>query len=133
MRHTDAIYKIDKRTGKIVWKLGGTPTEESLEVRGDPMGDYPFGGQHDVRAAGKDKITLCDNQTQSDNLQPRAVKYKINEKKGTARLIDSLIDPDVGFSLCCGSARLVDDGYWLIGFGGNPDAGVAAYDSPTAA
>jgi Arylsulfotransferase (ASST) len=35
MRHTDGIYGIERSNGEILWKLGGTRTEESLRVRGD--------------------------------------------------------------------------------------------------
>jgi hypothetical protein len=43
-RHLDAVYKIDRRTGEVVWKLGGTQTPESLELIDDPRGDYQLGG-----------------------------------------------------------------------------------------
>ena len=33
-RHFDAVYKIRKSTGDIVWKLGGTTTPESLDGAG---------------------------------------------------------------------------------------------------
>ena len=35
-RHTDAIYGLDRSSGKIVSKLGGTATPKSLRVVGDP-------------------------------------------------------------------------------------------------
>src|SRR5579871_2157180 len=43
-RHLDAVYRIDKASGNIVWKLGGTHRAESLTLSGDPYGN--FGGQH---------------------------------------------------------------------------------------
>lgn len=127
MRHTDAIYKIDKRTGDIVWKLGGTPTPESLEVLDDPLGDYPLGGQHDVRVQPNGTVTVFDNRTGLPE-PPRALRYRINEKKGTARLVESVTDPEVDASICCASARRLANGHWMIGWGGNPPAGNAAYD-----
>ena len=48
MAYVGAVYSIDRSTGDINWKLGGTHTPESLEVKNDPNGDYPLGGQHDV-------------------------------------------------------------------------------------
>ena len=36
-RHLDAVYKINKATGAIVWKLGGTKTPKSLKVHNDPL------------------------------------------------------------------------------------------------
>ncbi len=127
MRHTDAVYKIDTKTGDIVWKLGGTPTPESLEVRRDPLGDYPFGGQHDARVESDGTITIFDNRTFLPE-PPRAVRYKINEDKGTARLVESVTDTDVPATFCCGSARLLGSGDWMVGWGGNEEAGNAAYD-----
>ena len=50
VRHTDAVYGIDRASGRIVFKLGGVETPASLRVLGDR---YPatevFGGPHDAR------------------------------------------------------------------------------------
>ena len=62
-RHLDAVYKISKADGSIVWKLGGTPRPESLTVVGDPIvaaGDE-FRGQHDARVLGDGTVTVMDN------------------------------------------------------------------------
>ncbi|HEY1285725.1 MAG TPA: aryl-sulfate sulfotransferase [Solirubrobacterales bacterium] len=118
MRHTDAIYKIDKATGDVLWKLGGTPTPESLEVINDPRGDYPFGGQHDVRRLEDGSITVHDNNTGLPN-RPRAVRYRIDEDEGTATLIEAFNDPEAPSSGFVGSARRSPDGSWLICWGGN--------------
>ena len=34
-RHLDAVYRIDMKTGAITWKLGGSPTPQSLTVTGN--------------------------------------------------------------------------------------------------
>jgi hypothetical protein len=118
LRHTDAIYKIDKGTGEIIWKLGGTPTTKSLTVVNDPEGSYPFGGQHDVRLLPDGTVSVHDNNT---NLAwpPRAVRYRIDEAAMTATLVEELQDPEVTESACCGSARRSPDGSWLMSWGGN--------------
>jgi len=118
VRHTDAVYRIDKATGQIVWKLGGTWTPKSLKVLNDPQGAYPFGGQHDVRLLPDGTITVHDNNT-GLGLPPRAVRYSIDEANKTATLVEQVTDPLVSSSFCCGSARRSPDGSWLMSWGGN--------------
>jgi VCBS repeat-containing protein len=117
MRHTDAIYKIDRASGNVVWKLGGTWTPKSLTVVNDPEGAYPLGGQHDVRLQPDGTITLHDNNTNQPN-PPRAVRYEINEAAKTATLVEQVTDPEAPGSFCCGSARRSSDGSWLMSWGG---------------
>ena len=124
-RHLDAVYMVDRRSGDIVWKLGGTKTPESLDVADDPHGDYPLGGQHDARVLGDGSVTIYDNRTGLGD-PPRAVRYRVNSGSGTARLIQSIQEPKVPSSFCCGSARRLDSGEWLIGWGG--DEMVGGYD-----
>ena len=103
-RHLDAVYKVDRRTGKIIWKLGGVETNKSLEVRGDPRGDDPLNGQHDVNVRRDGTITLFDNSTITGEA-PRAVQYRIDERKGVARMISEVTDPEVTISAAGGSAH----------------------------
>jgi len=126
LRHTDAIYKVSKDTGEILWKLGGTWTPKSLDVVGDPEGAYPLGGQHDVRLLPDGTITIFDNNTNQPS-PPRAVRYEINEANRTATLVEDLTDPLITKSLCCGSARRSGDGSWLMSWGG--DSLVGEYEA----
>jgi len=113
---TDSVYRIHKATGDIVWKLGGTPTPESLEVLGDAHGDYPLAGQHDVRRQADGTVTIHDNHLGGD---PRAVRYAIDETSMTATLVEEIRDPETVASRCCGSARRSADGSWLMSWGMN--------------
>ena len=51
LRHADAVYEIDKQSGRVLWKLGGRHTSKSLRVVGDPLASESFGGQHDPSGA----------------------------------------------------------------------------------
>jgi hypothetical protein len=118
-RNLDAVYKINKQTGQIAWKLGGTRTPRSLEVKGDPR-RQTFGGQHDARLLPDGTLTAFDDRTELANEKPRAVRYRINERARTATLLSSITEREVPVSTCCGSARRLQNGSWLIDWGRNP-------------
>lgn len=115
-RHLDAVYKVDRRTGEIVWKLGGTQTPESLEIRGDPLGHHPLGAQHDARFLADGTISIYDNRSALPE-PARVVRFRVNEATRTARLVQAFGDGRVPVSVCCGSARRVGRS-WLVGWGG---------------
>ena len=118
-RNTGAIYYIEKATGEIVWKLGGTHTSKSLKIVDDPEATGDFGSQHDVRAWPNGTVSIFDNGTRNIQ-QPRALNFSINAAAGTDTLIHSFTDPAVKFSACCGSARLLPGGDWVIAWGAEP-------------
>jgi hypothetical protein len=113
LRHTDAVYRVDGATGALEWKLGGTPTPNSLQVVGDPRA-YPLAAQHDARWLGHGQLSVHDN---GGGAGPRVVIYRIGD--GVATYVDSYADPLATFSACCGSARKVADN-WLVSWGGVP-------------
>jgi Arylsulfotransferase (ASST) len=121
LRQTDGVYAIDRTTGQILWKLGGTPTPESLTVLGDPDAADPLGGQHDVRLLPDGTVTVFDDGTFLR--PPRAVRYAIDPVAHTATLLEQITDPAVTTSFCCGSARRLVDGDWVISWGGEPVVG----------
>jgi hypothetical protein len=115
-RALDSVYKINEASGAVAWKLGGTSTGRSLEVVGDPN-DYPLGAQHDARLLADGTLSVFDNRTALSDPTPRMVRYRINQQAGTATYLESISDPDVPESYCCGSARRVANGDWLIDWG----------------
>jgi hypothetical protein len=132
-RHLDAVYKVDRVSGEVIWKLGGTETAKSLKVLDDPYGDHPLDGQHDVRVQPNGSITIFDNRTLLPDSEPRAVRYRINEDAGTARLVEQVEDPTVSSAVAAGSARRLPSKEWLISWGNNGilDTGrgvIGAYD-----
>ncbi len=116
LRHTDAAYAIDKPSGDVVWKLGGTPTSRSLRIIGDDVPD--FGGQHDVRALPDGTVTLFDNGTGRGRAS-RALRFRVDERTRTATVIEQLVDQQTPpYSPCCGSARKLPGGDWVVSWGG---------------
>jgi hypothetical protein len=119
-RYLDAVYAIDRATGSIAWKLGGTQTPRSLELRGDPLASRDFGGQHDARILdGGRTLTVYDNGT-SWKRDPRALELRLDPERRRARLVRSIEFPLAGRSSCCGSARLLAGGDWVVSWGHTP-------------
>ena len=115
-RHTDAVYGLNRRTGAILWKLGGEATPQSLKVVGDPEPVAQlFGGQHDARIYGKNILTIFDN-SQDRPRPPRGVIYRLDLAARTATFVGQLVDPKADRGNCCGSMRAIRGG-WLVGFG----------------
>lgn len=56
LRNTWAIYKVDHRTGNIVWTLGGKASTFSFGPRA------AFAWQHDARFMGNGEIRMFDNE-----------------------------------------------------------------------
>lgn len=130
-RHLDAVHKLDLRDGSIVWKLGGNATTEAdLNVTNlygafNQMNNtidlnHLFSGQHDVRMLDDGEISVFDNGTTA-NRNPRVLVFKINENDKTATITKVITGSSQSTSYCCGSARELKDGAWLINWGGKFD------------
>jgi len=145
-RHLDAVYNIVESTSQlqssdtIQWKLGSSPGQpttevpgESLTVTNDPVftpsdpstctataDPCHFGGQHDARLNSDGTVSLYDDGTGiSPARPPRAVRYAIDTTAMTATLEESVTDAAAPpASICCGSARKLVGGDWVIGWGG---------------
>ncbi len=118
-RHLDALYHVDMTTGAIDWKLGGTPTPQSLTVVGATGPGPLFSGQHDARLLPDGTLTAHDNGTMPGRL-PRALRFRIDTVHRTATLLESITDPRTAISGCCGSARRLAHGDWVMAWGLSP-------------
>ncbi len=129
-RHTDRVYGISRRTGKVLWTFGGVEGPKSLRLLGaDPHAEYPLGGNHDARIVDGDVLTVHDNGTNLDDRKrpPRLVRYRLDLERRTATFLSEVRDNEVAASShCCGSAREFGDGS-LVAWGNNPV--ISGFDS----
>jgi hypothetical protein len=110
-RETDAVYVIDKATGKIAQKIGGNSLshdhEQMVTITGDPKG--AFDAQHDARFQPGGDISLFDDQSFT-GLAARGVEYHIDSAAGTATLVWTFESPDAQNSFATGSFRRLNGG-----------------------
>jgi hypothetical protein len=120
-RYLNAVYDINWATGAILWKLGGHKDADNLSPVNDPVFNAGGGfcGQHDARDLGNGTITVYDDGTNCHRA-PRGVAYSIDTTAGTATLAGSISDPKMAPQAgCCGSARLLPRGDWVLNPGAN--------------
>jgi Arylsulfotransferase (ASST) len=116
-RHLNAIFRIDRRTGHVDWKLGGTDVPgRSLTLVGPPSYEPVLYGQHDARLADDGTLTVYDNRSYT-GLPPAADRFRIDLVTRTARRIEHVTDPSVSDSAWGGSARKLPGGDWVVGWG----------------
>jgi hypothetical protein len=117
-RHANAVLRIDRATGRVDWKLGGSYVPgRSLTVVGVPPGEPVFSGQHDARLRGDGTLTVFDNRSRTSDA-PAAVRFRIDPVARTATRIERISNPDVAQSHFGGSARKLPGGNWVVAWGG---------------
>src|SRR5438309_9529927 len=77
------ITKIDRRTGEIIWRLGGRNNQ--FAIMNDPLGG--FSAQHSVRVLDNGNLLLYDNGLRHSPLQSRAVDYRLDTDAKTATMV----------------------------------------------
>jgi hypothetical protein len=118
-RHLDSVFRIDRATKRIVWKLGGKNVPgKSLRVAGGDSRTI-FGGQHDARLFEDGTLTVHDNGSWRDR-PPAADRFAIDAAKRTATLLERVHNPEVASETAIGSARKLPGGDWVVSWGPSP-------------
>ena len=111
-RSLGAITKHDATTGEVLWQLGGTKSDFTIE--GDPLNG--FGGQHFARMLPDGHLLFYDNGTNHDPGESRAVEYAIDQTKKTATFVwDFRHSPRI-FTTFMGSTQRLPNGNTLMGY-----------------
>mgnify|MGYP001815903523 CR=1 FL=1 len=123
-RDLNEITKIDRNTGEIIWRLNGN--NNMFEFINDTI---LFSGQHDCRVLANGNLSIFDNGTFIPEPQYSSmVEYEIDEENFTATLVRRLQnDPDI-FGEIMGSARELQNGNILAGWGSGVPA-LTEFDS----
>jgi hypothetical protein len=112
-RHTWTIYKVDRHTGDVIWRLGGKESDFALGP------GVRFAWQHDVHPAGPETLRVFDNESNGTPVLPhsRVIWIHLDTRTMTATLERSLEHP-VGLSAFSqGNAQALDNGDTFVGWG----------------
>jgi hypothetical protein len=111
-RNTWAVYKIDRPSGDVLWRLGGRRSDFALGhgVR--------FAWQHDARRMPDGTITVFDNQaTPRVEDESSAVVIDVDEPRRTATVVREFTHPDTVLAIAEGNAQMLPTGGVLVGWG----------------
>jgi hypothetical protein len=109
---TSTVYKLDRRTGAIVWRLGGKNSDFRLGVGARTI------AQHDVVAVGDGTYRMFDNQNMhSPGYETRVAWLRIDPRRRTAELVRQLVHPDQVSTAVTGGSQGLPNGNTLVGWG----------------
>jgi hypothetical protein len=116
-RNTWALYKIHRRTGTVIWRLGGKRSDFAVprEAR--------FSWQHDARPPLPGILTVFDNGSDGpvrSAAQSRALKLAVDERNRTVRLGSAYTHPAPLLASSMGSVEILGDGHVIVGWGAEP-------------
>lgn len=111
-RHLDEITNIDRRTGEIIWRLGGKNND--FTFINDPIG---FSHQHCPRRLSNGNLILFDNGNLHDPEFSSTVEYKLDEVNMTATLVNRVRRTPDAFAPRDGSTQRLDNGNTIITWG----------------
>jgi outer membrane protein assembly factor BamB len=116
-RHTHAVYKVDRRTGRIIWRLGG----KRSDFRMGPGTRFLW--QHDARRRADGAVTIFDNRARqpAPAIRSRVLALRVDESARTAALVSEIRHPGRVLAASQGNAQTLPDGSVVVGWGGrNP-------------
>ena len=132
-RDTWTTYKVDRRSGSIIWQLGGKASSFTFQAApGQTLNNAGeiFAWQHDPEALGNDVYTVFDNESAgaantgvgstAELGLSRVVRFKLDERARTATLLASYNQPDALTAPSQGNGQTTADGNLVVGWGSLP-------------
>ncbi len=118
-RSTNAVYKVSRKTGRVMWTLGGKSSDFEMG-----KGAY-FSSQHDANLQKGNKISIYDNGDSPVISKPvrgqsRGLVLKLNYRKMKATVLKSYLNPAKPLASQQGNMQNLKNGHYLLGWGGVP-------------
>jgi hypothetical protein len=113
-RNTWALYKIDRGSGEVIWRLGGKKSDFRLGP------GTLFAWQHDARPHGR-LVSLFDNgAAPAVQRESRGLVLALDDRRMQATLRRAYAHTPPVLARALGNVQLLDNGNVLVGFGTAP-------------
>ncbi len=117
-RSTCALYKIDRHSGDVIWRLGGKKSDFSIGPGAN------FAWQHDARRQPDGTITLFDDGTNGANapteVRSRGLVLDVDESARTVTLRTAYSHAGTLLAKSQGSMQPLPNGNVFVGWGDQP-------------
>jgi arylsulfotransferase ASST len=114
-RNTHGIYEIDRKTKKVVWRLGGKRSDFKMGA------GTKFAWQHDARRHADGTITIFDNGAAPPVEKfSRVLVVRVDESTKKATLVRSYRHPKRLLAPFEGNAQFLPNGNIMVGWGAWP-------------
>lgn len=116
-RHMSNVFKVSRRTGEILWTLGGKKNEFDFIGEHEENAPNYFSFQHDIRRLPNGNISIFDNGTQHEPPYSRGVEYVIDEENKTVEMVWEYVHELGMHSIAHGSCQRQPNGNVVLGWG----------------
>jgi hypothetical protein len=115
-RHTWTVYKIDRRSGEVVWRIGGKKSDFQVDER------TKFSWQHDFRQRRDGSYGMFDNGAgvTKEREYSRGLVFRVDEAAKTTTFVAEYLHPERLSAPTQGNFRELADGGSFIGWGQMP-------------
>jgi hypothetical protein len=115
-RNTWGVYKVNRRTGDVMWRLGGKRSDFAMGK------GTTFAWQHDARQHGPGLISIFDDGAAPQvETQSRVIVIGLDGKRGRARLVRKYTHhPGRLVTQFMGNAQVLGNGNIVVGWGSEP-------------
>jgi hypothetical protein len=113
-RHTWAVYKVERDTGRVLWRLGGKKSDFDVPSAGR------FAWQHDTEFEAPNELRVFDNAsdgTVKTHSRSRVLWLSLDEPRGRATLVRRFQHPEKVQADAMGNAQRLANGNVFVGWG----------------
>jgi Arylsulfotransferase (ASST) len=112
---TSAVYKVDRETGEVLWRLGGKRSDFEMGP------GTRFAYQHDARRQRDGTITIFDNGASPQvHEQSRGIVLDLDTDAMKATLVREYTHPHKPLSTSQGNLQALPNGNVFVGWGSEP-------------
>ncbi|WP_229067398.1 arylsulfotransferase family protein [Actinoplanes sp. DH11] len=115
-RHTWAVYKVHRRTGEVIWRIGGKKSDFRVDERS------AFSWQHDFQRRRDGSYSVFDNGAgiTVERDHSRGLVFRVDEKARTVTFAAEFVHPERLSAPTQGNFRELPDGGSFVGWGEKP-------------